>query len=156
MIAGAVKDSRFPAYAVEFQGGTRRVCGAGPCAFSIALTGEPQFEWFIKADPYSVALAFIRGEFGVRGDLVSAIRLKQAGYRPGWKGALFAALAGFASGRLENWLQSRERAARNIRFHYDRSNDFYRQFLDSRLQYSEGYYQDISWSLEQEIGRAHV
>jgi cyclopropane-fatty-acyl-phospholipid synthase len=146
MFATAIGGAGPPVCAVEFRNGARRVFGAGPSAFSLVFTGEAQFEWFTKAGAYSLALAFIRGEFGVRGDLVAAIRFLRTGYRPGWRGHLFAALARCAPSR---WFQTRSGAARNIRFHYDRSNDFYRQFLDSRLQYSEARYEEPSWSLEQ-------
>jgi Mycolic acid cyclopropane synthetase len=35
-----------------------------------------------------------------------------------------------------------------IRFHYDRSNDFYRQFLESRLVYSSAYFRDFADALD--------
>lgn len=46
-------------------------------------------------------------------------------------------------------LQSRSGTARDIQFHYDRSNEFYRQFLDSRMQYSEGHFTGPGCTLEQ-------
>jgi hypothetical protein len=49
----------------------------------------------------------------------------------------------------DGWLQTAQRARRNIRFHYDRSNAFYQQFLDSRMVYSCAYFADPSWSLEE-------
>jgi cyclopropane-fatty-acyl-phospholipid synthase len=45
-------------------------------------------------------------------------------------------------------LRSRRKAALNIGFHYNRSNEFYRQFLDSRLAYSAAHFGDPSASLE--------
>lgn len=45
-----------------------------------------------------------------------------------------------------NW---RKRARRNVAHHYDVGNDFYRLFLDANLQYSCGYFSDLSASIEQ-------
>ncbi len=138
-----------PTYAVEFGDGPRQVIGEGPCAFSIAVSNRSQFEWLLRADSYSAGLAFLRGEFTVRGDLIAAIRFKRSHSPRGLAHRLLSLLAHFAPGRLETWFQTLARARCNIRFHYDRSNEFYRQFLDSRMQYSEGYYKDASWPLEQ-------
>lgn len=139
MIAREAKVSDVPAYAVEFEGGPRRVNGDEPRAFTLAFRGEAQHRWFLEANLYAAAMAFVRGEFDVRGDLAAAVRLKRAQTHRSWKDALAAALA-----RL---LPPRD--AENIRFHYDRSNDFYRAFLDSSMQYSEGCYEEPAWSLEQ-------
>src|SRR5688500_12308803 len=45
-----------------------------------------------------------------------------------------------------NW---RGRARKNVAHHYDVGNDFYRLFLDANLQYSCGYFTDLTHSLEQ-------
>jgi cyclopropane-fatty-acyl-phospholipid synthase len=45
-----------------------------------------------------------------------------------------------------NW---RGAARRNVAHHYDVGNDFYRLFLDANLQYSCGYFTDLSNGLEQ-------
>src|SRR5215469_9032553 len=57
--------------------------------------------------------------------------------------------ARFAPSRLETWIQSRKRAASNIRFHYDLSNDFYGKFLDCRRVYSAASFKKRDWSLEE-------
>jgi len=137
-------------YAVEFRDGTRRLCGDGHPAFTIAVADQAQWQWFLKADVYSAAMAFVRGDFDVRGDLTAAIRFfKQGVPRKNLKHWLFVVLERLAPHRLEAWFQSRSRAAENIRLHYDRSNDFYRQFLDSRMQYSSARFRDPAWPLEQ-------
>jgi cyclopropane-fatty-acyl-phospholipid synthase len=148
-MAGAAAAKAGWSYAVEFPDAAPRVYGEGPRAFSITVRSEAEWQWFLRADPYSAALGFVHGRFQVHGDLISAVRFKRAGYRPGRRDAMFSALARFAPARFESLFQTRARAARNIRFHYDRSNGFYRQFLDSRMQYSEGYFQDETWSLEE-------
>jgi cyclopropane-fatty-acyl-phospholipid synthase len=56
------------------------------------------------------------------------------------------AIAGWTAA-VENALQSVSRAVRNIRFHYDRSNDFYRLFLDPRMVYSCAYFQSPGMTL---------
>ncbi len=150
MKTGELETADQTVYAVEFRDGRTRLHGDGPAAFTIAVSDEAQWEWFLKADVYSAAMAFVRGDFDVRGDLVAAIRFfKQAAARKNWKHWLITALERVAPHRLESYLQTKSRAARNIRFHYDRSNDFYLQFLDSRMQYSSAYFGDPGWSLEQ-------
>jgi len=136
-------------YAVEYRSGKRELRGETDPSFTLSVTDESQLEWILRGDAYSVALGFIRGRFDVSGDLVAALRLKQQHSRPALSGLLWTLAARFAPMRLETWVQSKERAARNIRFHYDLSNDFYRTFLDSRLVYSAGYFEDPAWTLEQ-------
>jgi cyclopropane-fatty-acyl-phospholipid synthase len=41
------------------------------------------------------------------------------------------------------------RSARDVQYHYDKSNDFYRMFLDSNMQYSCAYFEDGDETLEQ-------
>jgi cyclopropane-fatty-acyl-phospholipid synthase len=50
--------------------------------------------------------------------------------------------------RLETWFQTRSRARHNIEFHYDRSNAFYEQFLDRRMEYSAAYFTSPRMSLD--------
>lgn len=45
-----------------------------------------------------------------------------------------------------NW---RKAARRNVAFHYDVGNDFYRLFLDEDLQYSCGYFDRLDYTIEQ-------
>jgi len=112
------------------------------------LRDARQYEWLQRADLYSAATAFIRGDFDIHGDIMSAIRFKKAS-RLSWRDALSAMAARLAPRRLESWFQSRRRAARNIRFHYDRSNDFYRAFLDSQMVYSCAYFKDETKGLDE-------
>jgi cyclopropane-fatty-acyl-phospholipid synthase len=136
------------AYTVEFPDGSKRVKGGGPPAFTFYVSDETQLKRILTADEYAAAKAFISGEFDLCGDLVSAIRFKRSQSQPGVSGWLRAAAARLAPRRIETWFQSKTRAADDIQFHYDRSNDFYRTFLDSRLVYSEARYDDPEWPLE--------
>ncbi len=141
--AGAV------AYSVVYRDGRSETAGDGPPVFTLHVSDDTQLRRVLSGDDYSVAMAFVRGEFDVSGDLISALRFKLARSRPSLTRWIYSAAMRLAPARIETWFQSRARAARNVRFHYDRSNDFYRMFLDSRLVYSEGYFGDAGWSLEQ-------
>ena len=135
-------------YALEFQSGERQVRGQGPPAFTLSLTDEEQFRRILNGDDYAVALAFIQGKFDVQGDLAAALRFKRRHSRKRFP--KFLRLAGhWVPARLESWFQTRRRAAENIRFHYDVSNEFYQNFLDSRMVYSAACFEDPDWTLEQ-------
>ncbi len=138
-----------PVFAAEYSDGGCEQFGEGDPGFTLVVSNRGQLDALLRSDPYSAAMGFIRGEFAVRGDLTACIRFHGAASPPGIRYRLFTALAGFAPGRIEAWAQSRSRAARNISFHYDRSYDFYRQFLDSRMVYSCAYFKDRSWNLDQ-------
>lgn len=47
------------------------------------------------------------------------------------------------------WANTRDRARRQIHHHYDIGNDFYRLWLDERMQYTCAYFPDPDVSLEQ-------
>jgi cyclopropane-fatty-acyl-phospholipid synthase len=80
--------------------------------------------------------------------LVAAIALRLA-MPLNWKDLAFAIRARFSPAKFESLFQTKDRAARNIRHHYDCSNEFYQQFLDSRMVYSCAYFEEPDWSLEQ-------
>jgi len=101
------------------------------------------------ANPYRLALDFVKGRFWVEGDLTAAIRAYTTQARP----ALTSSMAGWIV-RLNQsppiaWLHTKRKSVDDIRFHYDRSNDFYRQFLDSRMVYSCAYFRDPHQSLDE-------
>jgi len=105
-------------------------------------------QWLQSADPYAVAMSYLRGEFDVEGDLVDAVR-HYWGHRAGWKERCLT-LADWVMSR--SWwkaLETRAHAARNIRFHYDRSNEFYRLFLDEQMVYSCAYFRSPEMDLAQ-------
>jgi cyclopropane-fatty-acyl-phospholipid synthase len=135
-------------YEVIFREGQSEIVGEGESAFRLFVRDRRYLERFWRMDAYTAATAFVRGEYDVEGDLVAAIAVRSAGLR-NWKDLVFAALARFSPARLESLFQTKARAARNIRHHYDCSNHFYQQFLDSRMVYSCAYFRDPEWSLEQ-------
>ena len=116
--------------------------------FSIVAAGRREIGPYLKKDAYGLAKAFIEGEIEVRGDLIAAVRSVMRRRQPGFRRFLFELAA-----RVEHWGRhlgpARKRAKRNIAFHYDRSNEFYAQFLDRRMVYSEAYFEDPSDSLDQ-------
>jgi cyclopropane-fatty-acyl-phospholipid synthase len=138
-----------PSYAIRFSDGTEENHGNDPPAFTLVVRDRRQLERLLQADAYSAALSFVRGEFDVQGDLVAAVRLQLSGRHRTWRGLLRAVAARIGPHRFETWLQSRRRAAENIRYHYDRSNEFYSQFLDTRMVYSCAYFRQPGISLDE-------
>ncbi|MCC6368282.1 MAG: class I SAM-dependent methyltransferase [Bryobacterales bacterium] len=94
-------------------------------------------------------MAFVRDKFKVNGDLVEAIRFQLSHSSHGCRERAMNLLGRAAPWRLTQWWRSHEKDADFIRFHYDRSNNFYRQFLDSRMVYSCAYFRTPSDSLDE-------
>ena len=117
-------------------------------ALPVAFTVSGSLRDFARADAYSAARGFIRGKFDVSGDLFAAIQWKRRTAPGGVRARAISAAVRWAP-LLESWYQGKGRAARNIRFHYDRSNAFYEQFLGSRLVYSCAYFRNPEWTLDQ-------
>ena len=136
-------------YVVEYRSGRREVHGEAPPAFTVSVADARQFRRILSGNAYSVALDFIRGRFDIAGDLLAAMRWRERRLHRGALDWLWSLAVRCAPVRLETWFQSRNRASRNIRFHYDVSNEFYRQFLDGRMVYSAGLFEKPGWSLEQ-------
>lgn len=118
---------------------------AGQPVFSIVAGNEKHLRTFLHGDVYSAATAFIRGEFDVEGDLVRAIQWRLAQPHSSVRDGLLIVAAKFA--RLGFNVTSG--TARNVQFHYDRSNSFYQTFLDSRMVYSCGYFRSPTDSIDE-------
>jgi len=147
--ASSTDFTQTPPYAIEYGDGSFDLCGRGQPWFKILTATHRDFERLLKLDAYSLAVEFVQGKFSVEGDLVAAVRFYKAQPHPRFQAGVVSALATFGIGRLESWFQSKERAAANIRFHYDQSNDFYRLFLDSRMVYSCAYFKRGEQSLDE-------
>jgi cyclopropane-fatty-acyl-phospholipid synthase len=117
-----------------------------PSTFVIRVPDKAAWDRLMEGGTYQAARAFVDGEFDIEGDLVAALRWWYA--RPAGLGSSFAVQT-IRHLHLESFLQSRARARRNIEFHYDRSNEFYAQFLDRRLQYSSAYFTSPSAPLDE-------
>lgn len=125
--------------------------GDSPPTFRLRAADQAVLDRILAADTYSAAMAYVRGEFDVDGDLFAAVRWK--GWRPEslLRTRLYAVLARCATA-FESVFQSKAQTARHIRFHYDRSNEFYRLFLDPRMVYSCAYFR----TPEMNLGEAQV
>lgn len=145
-------------FASETVSGRRQVHGAGVPRFTIRVPDEASLKRFLDTDNYSAAMSFVRGEFDVDGDLLAAIRYHSRAQPNRLMALAFTFIARYAPTRLQTWVQTRTRAARNIQYHYDLSNDFYRQFLDRRMVYSCAYFRDPAWTLDraQEAKLDHI
>jgi len=122
--------------------------GNGDEGFTITGSKGVEVNRVLGRDAYSTANAFVDGRIDVEGDLCAAIRFFLQKEPPLLRQMWYSLAAGLT--RIENSIRNgRHRTASNIRFHYDRSTAFYRQFLDSRMVYSEGHFTDPSCSLEE-------
>jgi cyclopropane-fatty-acyl-phospholipid synthase len=137
-----------PPYAVEYADGSFDRYGHGAPLFKFIVATPGQLERLLALDAYSLAMAFVRGEFSVEGDLVAAVHFYESRTHSWIQSRMLTALAKFGIGRIESLFQTKDRAAQNIRFHYDQSNDFYRQFLDARMVYSCAYFKETYQSLD--------
>lgn len=136
-----------PVWNVRFGDGSEQRSGDGSPRFTFCVSTRNVLQWLLATDVYSAAVAFVRGKFDVNGDLEAAIRFK--GWQPhsSLRRHLFGTIARWAAA-LESGLQTKAQSVRNIRFHYDRSNEFYRLFLDPRMIYSCGYFRTPDTTLE--------
>ena len=135
--------------ALEVEGGERQTIGGGTPLFTIVFANARLKEQALTGDLYSTALAYVQGEIEVSGDLFAAVRFFSARARRGWRQTYHVLLARLAPWSLEAWWQSRRRAADNVRRHYDRSNEFYRLFLDRGMTYSCAYFRDPDWGIDE-------
>ena len=130
---------------MEYAGGKAVFREAGKPVFAVNARTEKQLSAFLHEDAYSAGTAFIRGEFDVEGDIVRAIRWRASQPRSRIREWFLASAAKLA----RTCFSLKSRAAGNIQFHYDRSNQFYETFLDSRMVYSCGYFKHPADSLEE-------
>jgi hypothetical protein len=62
-------------YEVIYRDGPSLLRVSGHPAFSFLVKAARQYEWLLRSDLYT-ALAFIRGDFDIHGDIIAAIRFK--------------------------------------------------------------------------------
>jgi len=118
-------------------------------SFSVTIRRDGNLDALLKRGPLAVAEAFVRGDLEVEGDLVTAVRDLGSRIQSGPAVTLLDWLARRGAFRLQSRLQTRKRAANNVRYHYDHSNEFYKLFLDSRMVYSCAYFRRPGDSLEE-------
>ena len=114
------------------------------CTFLVQDEGH--WHRLMESDAYQAARAFVRSEFDVAGDLVEAVKVCRARFARQSRPTLHTVAEYF-------WHNVRRRisgatSARDIQFHYDRSNEFYSAFLDERMVYSCAYFHSPEDTLE--------
>src|SRR5690242_12539755 len=76
-----------------FADGTDRQSGGSPPAFILRVRNENALERILSTDPYTAALAYLRGEFEIEGDLCAAIRFKGWYAASHWRARWLRAMA---------------------------------------------------------------
>lgn len=117
--------------------------------FSIVAADDGDARGFLRMDAYSAALAFVEGRFAVHGDIFSAIRFFSDHSQSRLRHLLFSITARLENLKMHSFSGGRKQAAEKIQFHYDRSNEFYKLFLDSRMIYSAAHFSTPEQSLEE-------
>ena len=120
-----------------------------PVTVRIADAGVPRD--IIRDPGLGAAETFRDGRLVLeQGDILDLINIIRGSHK--WEDNAGANKFLKKGGKLRHWLSQlnwRGRARRNVAHHYDVGNDFYRLFLDANLQYSCGYFADLSASIEQ-------
>ncbi len=104
--------------------------------FEIVASDGTDVDRFFKWTHIPPLMRLLSGEFTVWGDLCEAIRFFGRQRHSAAGSFIFTVAA--RVGRLWDGFRRRSQTGADIQFHYDRSNEFYEQFLDSRMQYSAG------------------
>src|SRR5512139_2308297 len=102
-----------------------------------------------RLDSYSAAMRFICGAFDVEGPILEAVRWFLSKQDSGARARLIRLIARFGPWKYLSQVQSRKAVSDRLRYHYDRSNDFYRLFLDRDMVYSCAYFEREGMSLEE-------
>ncbi|CAN8065159.1 unnamed protein product [Agarophyton chilense] len=111
---------------------------------------------FLPPSDTRMARAYILGDFDIEGEATGALALGQHLWKTwGWRDLVSNAIqlirlpsdAGPRdehAAQLHGALHSQDRDRSAIEFHYDVSNEFYNLWLDTRMVYSCGYFNNIS------------
>ncbi len=116
--------------------------------FVMVTSGNRDVKKHLQGSPYSAAKAFVEGDLDVHGDIFAAIRhVSSQTHKGGLAQLVLSVLPKIQKLRIR-FAHGTKHATKTIQFHYDRSNEFYAQFLDSRMIYSSAYFEDVEDSLE--------
>ncbi len=116
-------------------------------SFVIIASGSREASQYLHSNAYSAAIAFVQGEFDIRGDIFAAIQHFSDLAHSGAGQYFYSALATLGHLRTR-FTFGRSESRKSIGFHYDLSNEFYAQFLDSRMVYSAADFERPGDSLE--------
>jgi cyclopropane-fatty-acyl-phospholipid synthase len=133
---------------LQFANAPDEYFGTGEPAFTIQTADRHTWNRILRNGSYGAAMAFVNGEIEITGDLIAAIRWwssSGSSKLATWPVRLWSRLS---LARLEHFFQSKPLAAKNIRFHYDQPDEFYRCFLDENLVYSCAYFENPQDSLD--------
>ncbi len=135
-------------FRVSQPNGRRNFYSDAARGFTIVTADGISPRTYLETDAYSAAKAFVHGRFDIHGDIFEAIRYFASLRHPFLRDFFYSALARLGHLKTSLLLGGRRQSAEGIQFHYDRSNEFYRQFLDSRMVYSAAYFRGPEDSLE--------
>ncbi len=133
-------------FAVRLWDGRRVALGPVP-AVTFAFADPDVFSRCLGSDdPAAFAEAYVGGRMDIEGEIDEAARVALAlrEFDPGLPGRLFAA----SYLRVPVSRHTVREDERDVRAHYDLSNDFFRLFLDHRMVYSCAYFERPDQSLE--------
>lgn len=135
-------------YSIVTNDGESRVYGQSQPAFTLRVPSLSAWDRLVRAGTYRLADAFVSGRFEIDGDMLAAVRWWRA-REPAASSWSRWLIRWWAALQPDSWFQTQARARQQIRFHYDRSNGFYQQFLDRRMVYSCAYFANPALELEQ-------
>ena len=142
-ISPAAPDS----YAITAKNGESRLYGGSSPAFTLRVSTLSDWDRLVRAGTYQMANAFVTAAFEIEGDILAAVRWWRD-CEPAPSRLSRWLMRVWAISQLDSWFSTEARARQQIRFHYDRSNGFYSQFLDQRMVYSCAYFADPAWDLD--------
>lgn len=133
-------------YAVELENSGLIYWGEGRPTCTFIVRDERAWLRLQQSDPYQIAQAFIASKFDVEGDLVEAINIYR--YVLSRNSRFSLKTVAIYLWHLLDSIFGGGSSAQDVKFHYDRSNEFYRAFLDSRMVYSCAYFKTQDTSLD--------
>ena len=125
-------------FRLRFWDGTEAAFGRGAPVFVLTLKTRRAARRFLTAGVLGFGEEYTAGNIGVEGNLHELARLGTTPAVAGYTLSLTTRL-----GILWHYittLDTKSRARRNIRHHYDLGNDFYRLWLDGSMTYSCAYF----------------
>ncbi|SIO55695.1 cyclopropane-fatty-acyl-phospholipid synthase [Rhodovulum sp. ES.010] len=146
---------------IDYPDGTHRRYGPGDgLAARVAIADEATLKAICLDPEMGLGEGYMDGRITVEGDrlhefMTLLLRNRRRDGLPRW-----ARAADGARFALRDWIQRNtpNKARANVAHHYDISNDFYRLFLDSDMQYSCAYFAREGMTLEeaQAAKKAHI
>ncbi len=132
--------------ALQWPGGS----AGGPAAdVRLKLGGRRALAWLARGEVGQLAAAYASGEIDIEGSMHDLMAVAGALVGdPVKRGERLAWLRWLQQWRSA-WLHHRQRDARQVRFHYDVSDDFFALWLDPLRVYSCAYYAEPAMSLAQ-------